>query len=75
MTNGEVTLLVSYLTLFERLFLRAFEDGVADFAFEEAYFTTTSTTLSNNYCARNNTTSAQGKVISLLRERFFAWLA
>ena len=35
--------------------------------------TTTSTTLSNNYRARNNTTSAQGKVISLLRERGFAW--
>ena len=37
MTNDELTLLVSYLTLFERLFLCAFEDGVADFAFEALF--------------------------------------
>jgi hypothetical protein len=32
-----LTLSTSYLTLFERLFLRAFEDGVANFAFEALF--------------------------------------
>lgn len=34
---GIIYELVSYLTVFERLFLCAFEDGVADFAFETLF--------------------------------------
>ena len=35
---GIIYELVSYLTVFVRLFLCTFEDGVADFVFEGAYF-------------------------------------